>query len=102
VARRAGNGEGSIFFSDADGRWHGFVSMGTGTGGASRRHVSAGRRADVVRKMRALEAARDAGVTVLGRQAPTVGDWLEHWLEAVAARRVRESTLRRYRGIVEN
>jgi integrase len=62
--------------------------------------VSATRRADVVAKVRALEAKRDAGVAEAAGRAPTVGDWLDHWLDNIAARRVRPRTLESYRAIV--
>ena len=56
------SGESTIY-RDEDGRWHGFVSMGKKENGQrDRRHVSAAKRADVVSKVRALEAKRDAGM----------------------------------------
>ena len=58
---RASNGESTIHH-DESGRWHGYVSMGQKEGGQrDRRHVSGASRAAVVRKVRALEAKRDAG-----------------------------------------
>jgi len=54
---RNASGESSIH-QTADGRWHGYVSMGLKDAGArDRRHVSGQRRADVVAKVRALEAS---------------------------------------------
>src|SRR5687768_8081650 len=78
VTKRA-DGESSIY-RDADGRWHGFVSMGKKENGRrDRRHVSAMKRADVVVKVRALEKKRDAGVILeSGSSSLTVGAWLEH------------------------
>ncbi len=95
-AKRA-RGESSIYRGE-DGRWHGFVSMGKKENGRrDRRHVSGGRRTDVVAKLRALENKRDAG-TVLeaGAGALTVGGWLDHWLSTIAVRRVRPTTLEGY------
>ncbi len=46
--------------------------------------------------MRALEAKRDAGTAEAAGRAPSVGDWLDHWLEHIAARRVRPRTLESY------
>src|SRR3954465_15379055 len=92
---RAG-GESSIFKGE-DVRWHGFVSMGKKENGRrDRRHVSGAKRADVVAKVRALEAKRDAGMVEAAGKAPTVGDWLEHWLENIAARKGRARTLESY------
>lgn len=98
-ARRA-PGEGSIY-QDDQGRWHGWVSMGsTDHGRRDRRHRTAKTRRDLVVKMRQLEAQRDAGTAAAAGQAPTLGVWLEHWLETIAVRCVRASTLTRYRMIV--
>ncbi len=58
------------------------------------------RRGDVVAKVRALDAKRDAGMVEAAGEAPTVGDWLEHWLENIAARKVRARTLESYRSTI--
>jgi len=93
---RNASGESSIH-QTADGRWHGYVSMGVKDAGArDRRHVSGQRRADVVTKVRALEGKRDAGTGGAAGKAPTVAGWLEHWLTHIAARKVRASTLQSY------
>jgi integrase len=98
--RKRASGESSIY-QDEDGRWHGFVSMGKKENGRrDRRHVSAAKRADVVAKVRALEAKRDAGMVEAAGKAPTVSDWLEHWLENIAARKVRARTLESYRSTI--
>jgi integrase len=94
------SGESSIY-RDEDGRWHGFVSMGKKENGRrDRRHVSGAKRADVVAKVRAIEAKRDAGVVDAAGRAPTVGEWLDHWLDNIAARKVRARTLESYRSTV--
>src|SRR3954469_11276702 len=94
------SGESSIY-RDEDGRWHGFVSMGLKENGRrDRRHVSGARRADVVAKVRAIEAKRDAGLVDAAGRAPTVGEWLDHWLDNIAAWRVRARTLESYRSTV--
>jgi integrase len=98
--RPRASGESSIY-QDDDGRWHGFVSMGKKENGRrDRRHVSAAKRADVVTRVRALEAKRDAGMVEAAGQAPTVGGWLDHWLDNIAARKVRARTLESYRSTV--
>lgn len=57
-------GESSIH-QDKDGRWHGYVSMGLKNGGnRDRRHVTATRRPDVVRKVRALVPSRRSAMPV--------------------------------------
>ncbi len=97
---RSAYGESSIH-QDAAGRWHGYVSMGLKREGQrDRRHVSAAKRAEVVRKVRALEQQRDSGVVQAAGRAPTVAEWLGHWLDTIAVRKVRASTLQGYRGKV--
>jgi integrase len=99
MARRS-DGESSIYI-DKDGRWQGYVSMGAKEGGLrDRRHVSGKRRVDVVAKVRALEAKRDAGVAGGSGRSLTVAAWLDHWLENIAVRRVRPSTFRWYSTVV--
>jgi integrase len=100
AAAKRSSGESSIY-QDEEGRWHGFVSMGKKENGRrDRRHVSAAKRADVVAKVRAIEAKRDAGMVESAGRAPTVGDWLEHWLDNIASRKVRARTLESYRSTV--
>src|SRR4051812_19370924 len=99
-SRKRASGESSIY-RDEDGRWHGFVSMGKKENGRrDRRHVSGAKRADVVAKVRAIEAKRDAGIVDAAGRAPTVGEWLDHWLDNIAARKVRARTLESYRSTV--
>ncbi len=99
---RSAYGESSIH-QDAPGRWHGYVSLGLKREGQrDRRHVSAAKRAEVVRKVRALEQQRDSGVAQPAGRAPTVSEWLGHWLDTIAIRKVRASTLQGYRGKVNS
>jgi integrase len=100
MSNRAASGESSIY-RDGAGRWHGYVSMGLKENGRrDRRHVSAARRADVVARVRAMEAKRDAGTAEAAGRAPMVSDWLDHWLEHIAPRRVRARTLESYEALV--
>src|SRR4051794_20892038 len=99
-SRKRASGESSIYRDD-DGRWHGFVSMGKKENGRrDRRHVSGAKRADVVAKVRAIEAKRDAGMVEAAGRSPTVGDWLDHWLDHIASRKVRARTLESYRSTI--
>jgi integrase len=100
ATRKRASGESSIY-QDEDGRWHGFVSMGRKENGRrDRRHVSGAKRADVVAKVRAIEAKRDAGMVDAAGRAPTVGEWLDHWLDNIASRKVRARTLESSRSTV--
>ena len=99
---RATNGESSIY-RDGTGRWHGQVSMGRKNNGRrDRRHVSGAKRADVVTRVRELERKRDAGTAGVAGKVSTVEQWLEHWLDTIAAGKVKPSTLTRYRGLVRH
>jgi integrase len=97
---RGANGRSTIIKRD-DGRWHGYVSMGTkGNGTRDRRHVSAVTRAAVVEKVKALEAKRDAGVVGASGRALLVDEWLDYWAENIASVRVRARTLATYRTMI--
>ncbi|MCW2605649.1 MAG: integrase family protein [Frankiales bacterium] len=102
-ARKAGatakrdSGESSVSKGE-DGRWHGYVSMGRKEGGKrDRRHVAAGSRAEVLRLVRELEDQRDQGVVLAEGRGLTVEQWLTLWIDTIAVRRVRPSTLAGYR-----
>jgi integrase len=86
---RASNGASSIY-REAAGVWHGRVSMGVRDDGRpDRRHVQAKTRAEVTRKVKALEKERDSGQVRKAGQTWTVTAWLMHWLENIAAPAVR-------------
>jgi integrase len=97
---RNSNGESTIY-KDVRGRWHGQISMGLKANGLpDRRHVSGSKRAEVVAKVRILESKRDAGMAESAAKAPTIQAWLDHWLDNIAASRVRPRTLESYRSTV--
>jgi integrase len=79
-ARRRGRNEGSIYKDEAKGRWYGAVSLGYGPDGKTwRRHKVSGRtRAEVVEKLKQLQAERDSGVQP--ERAYTVRRAVEDWL----------------------
>lgn len=88
------------FHPIAPGRWHGYVSMGTGGDGRrDRRHVSAKTRPEVVAKVKALEANRDAA-HVATAKTTTVEEWLTYWSETIAPARVRARTLATYKSMI--
>jgi integrase len=94
---RAPNGAASVY-QGKDGRWHGRVTMGVRDDGRpDRRHVNARTQAEVRRKVRALEKARDDGTARRTGRAWTVEQWLAHWLDNIVAPFVRENTLAGYR-----
>src|SRR5215469_9545175 len=91
-ARRRGRNEGSIYKDEAKGRWYGAVSLGYGSDGKTwRRHKVSGRtRAEVVGKLKQLQAERDSGVQP--EPAYTVrraaADWLTEGLDGRSAKTV--------------
>ncbi len=100
MAGRGANGRSTIV-KQADGRWHGFVSMGaTGDGRRDRRHVSAATRTAAVEKSKALEAKRDAGVVGTTGKPMLVDEWLDYWATNIASVRVRPRTLNTYRAMI--
>jgi integrase len=97
VSGRASNGRSSIY-QGADGRWHGRVTMGVRNDGSpDRRHVTGRTEKTVTGKVRALEKQREQGTVAEAGTALTVAAWLLYWLEMIAARKVRASTLAGYR-----
>lgn len=98
--RRGAQGRSTII-KRPDGRWHGYVSMGTkGDGKRDRRHVSARTRAEVVAKVRALETKRDAGSAHTAGKAMKVEEWFTYWVDTIAPARVRPRTLDSYRSMI--
>ncbi len=97
MTSKRGAGESSIS-KGADGRWHGYVSMGLKENGQrDRRHVAGTKRADVIAQVKVLEDQRDAGIVLASGKVPTVAEWLTLWLDTIAARRIRPSTATGYR-----
>lgn len=93
---RAPNGASSIYLG-RDGKWHGRVTVGVKDNGSTdRRHVERKTEADVIRAVRSLERQRDAGSIRKAGRAPTVADWLSHWLEHIARPSVRYKSFRAY------
>ena len=81
-----------------DGRWHARVTMGTRLDGRpDRKHISRSAKGELDRAVRALERSRDTGQYTWTESDPTLGQWLEHWLENVLPSTVRWKTLSTYR-----
>ncbi|KAA5836057.1 site-specific integrase [Saccharopolyspora hirsuta] len=84
MAKRTRNANGrSSIYQAADG-WHGRVSMGVRDDGKpDRRHVRGKTRAEVTRKVRELEKARDSGNVTKPGEKWTVAEWMDHWLNNI-------------------
>ena len=76
-SKRAANGESSVFQSQTDGLWHGFVTVGRKADGSIDRRHTRSKSEDVVRrKVRELERDRDRGTVAKPGRAPTVEQWM--------------------------
>jgi integrase len=93
------NGEGSIY-QRADGRWVGSMHVRTSTGAWERRSLYGRTRGEVEQKLTALRRRVSQGAPVAPAKL-TVDAYLGEWLDQVAARRVRPSTLVSYRHCVD-
>jgi integrase len=100
---RAADGESSFYYSETDGYWHGRVIVGTRDDGTpDRRHCRSKDKKKALEKFQALKKMRDAGTVRKPGMAPTVNEWLTHWLENIAAPSVRYKTLNGYRTAVHH
>lgn len=101
-AGKRGNGEGSIY-RDGTGRWRATVDLGYRNSHRRRKYLSGRSRAEVAGKLRRLLDEQEAGLEVsTDGYAPTFEAWLAHWLDTIAAPRLRPSTLTTYRGYIRN
>ena len=83
---RNANGRSSIYYSDKDGYWHGYVTVGIKDNGRTdRRHVRGKNRNEATKKVRKLERERDEGKVRKTGQTWTVEQWLTHWLDSIVA-----------------
>src|ERR1700683_3328329 len=93
MGKRTPNLRSSIY-QGADGRWHGWVTMGVKDDGSpDRRHRTAKTETEVTGKVQELERKRDRGTAGKAGKPLTVADWLGIWLTTVAPRTVAQSTL---------
>jgi integrase len=89
---RKPNGRSSIFLG-ADGRWHGFVTMGLKPDGSpDRRHVKRKSEKSATDAVRELEKQRDAGRVRRPGRAPTVEEWMATYLDTIAVQKIAPRT----------
>ena len=75
MSTKGSAGEASIF-KGSDGRWHGWITVGTKANGQpDRRHRTAKTRGEVAKKVRELEVRRETG-TITAVNNDTVAAWL--------------------------
>jgi integrase len=97
MARKRGNGEGSIY-RRANGTWAAQYTVWTAEG-RKRRSVSGKTRAEVSRKLTEATANRDSGL-VYDAGKLTVGEYLDRWLADSVKGTVKDTTYANYSYIV--
>ncbi|WP_319460054.1 site-specific integrase [Micromonospora sp. RTP1Z1] len=87
----------------ADGQWHAWVVVGTKANGRpDQRHVKRATRDEVEERVDELLDQRKAGTVVKPGRAATLQQWLETYLDTVAARRCDPTTITGYRSKMRN
>ena len=94
MASRRGANEGSVY-QRGDGRWVGVLHVGYAAGKRERKSYYAATRQEVASKLAAAIRDRQLGKRPVPERE-TLADFLNRWLEDVARRTVRPSTLRGY------
>lgn len=91
---RRANGDGSIYYSESDGLWHGWVTVGVKPNGApDRRHRKAATEAAVTAKVNELNKLRDANKVPKAGRPPTVAQWMATFLDTACARKVEDGSM---------
>lgn len=99
TARRP-KGEGTAPRLLPDGRWRAEVTLGTGANGKRDRKVVYGAtKTECSANLRAVIKAKDDGLLTSGR-APTLGEWMHHWVDNIAPTKARPRTLVGYRSYI--
>lgn len=97
--RRRSRGDGALY-QRPDGLWVGTVDVGfTPEGKRRRKTVSGPTQKIALERLREVRAAKEKFGTV-PTAVPTAAAWLLHWVEDIAAKRVRPNTLVGYRSMV--
>lgn len=98
-AMRRANGTGNVYLR-SDGRWEARLTLGSQDGRQLRRSFFGHSEEEAAAKMEAARRDLDVGLILAGPRL-TVARYLRDWL-VVSELRVRPSTFRRYRQLVEN
>jgi integrase len=96
MSTRRTNGDGSIYFDAAKGRWVGAITLGYLDSKPIRRKVSAKTKTACAARLRDLrEAHANEQLPAVGATI-TVERWMNYWLTQIAARKVRPTTYASY------
>lgn len=96
---RRPKGHGSAPRLGKDGRWRAYLTAEGPDGKTRRQYVYAETASACADKLHDLISKRNDGTLPSGPNV-TFGQWLDHYLDDIAAARVRRNTLRSYRGPV--
>lgn len=106
MTTRRPKGEGTAPRLQPDGRWRAELTIGTRSDGKRNRVVVYGTtKTECSRNLRAAIKNRDDGILLEGR-APTLGEWMHHWVDNIAPIKVaggkgcRPRTLVGYRSYI--
>jgi integrase len=100
MTTRGAKGEGSAPRQMPDGRWRAELGIGTDAAGKRRRQIFyAETQKECSRLLRTAVTDRENGVLVNSR-TPTLGEWLDYWLDNIAAVKVRPRTMVGYRSYI--
>ena len=102
MAKRRGNGEGSIR-KRKDGRWEGRYTVGTDpeTGAPLSRNVLGKTQAEVMEKLKSAIAQTET-IDVTRSEQYTLGEWISTWFEVYSKPHIRETTANYYKNYIEN
>lgn len=91
---RRRNGESSVYFSESDGKWHGWVTVGVKANGSpDRRHRMGTDESKVRAAVKELEKLRAKNQAGKAGRPPTIETWLTTWMDTACARKVADGTM---------
>jgi integrase len=96
--RRRSSGEGAVF-QRKDGLWVGEIDLGIIDGKRRRKTVYGKTKKEATEKLRQLAADHAQGKNILAEKQ-TLKQFLMFWLDEIASKNVRVSTLHRYRQLI--
>jgi hypothetical protein len=102
MPKQRSDGEGGVWQEKTGkhaGRWRGAISITDAAGNRRRREVYGKTRAEVVKKVKALQQQQTQGVN-LTLKRPTVAAFLQHWLDQSIAPNRKPRTLESYQDTI--
>jgi len=92
MAGRRQHGEGSVFRRARDGRWVARADLGWRNGRRDRREFVAATPDEAIARRAAFLDRRRGGFTLPKGRQPYVSEWMLHWLNVTARRKVQATT----------